>query len=92
MLVVALHILGSVAKFPDSITVRKFSLLTSDGENVLHHHFDKRRLEYASVDRLALNFNAAGKQFEFEFQRQHSIFAPGATIKMTGDVRGHTAQ
>ena len=90
MLVVALHILGfianMIAKLPDSITVRKFSLLTSKGENVFHKQFSRRRLAESSVDKLIFKFTVSKKKFKFEFERRYSIFAPGATIKMTGRV------
>ena len=91
MLVVALHILGFIAKLQHSITVRKFSLLTSKGENVLHKNFDEKRFVHTGIDRLIFKFNAMGKEFEIDFRRHHPIFALGATIKMTGDVREHTA-
>lgn len=91
MLVVTLHILGSIANLPDSITVSKFSLVTAKGENVLHADFNRRRLGDNSVQRLFLKFNAVDKQFEFKFDHRHPIFAPGATIQMTGDVREYSA-
>ena len=73
-----------------AITLRTFSLVTNTGENVLHANFDRRRLADRSIDRLALKFHALEKQFEFEFARSHPMFAPGATIKMTGSVSEHT--
>ena len=88
MLAVSLFILA-IASIPnDSITVRKFSLVTNKGENVFHKDFDRRRL-MDSFRELALKFHAVEKQFEFEFRRSYPIFAPGATIKMTGRVRTH---
>ena len=88
MLVVALHVFGltCIAKLPESITVRKFSLLTSKGENVFDNNFARRRLSDNSVDKLVFKFSALDEQFEFEFERRYPIFAPGATIKMTGRV------
>ena len=70
----------------ESITVRTFSLITDKGENVLREDFDRRRLT-DSFDRLALKFHAFEKQFEFKLERSYPIFAPEATIKMTGSVR-----
>ena len=87
MLVAAIHILGFIANSPDSITVRKFSLVTAKGESVLHTDFDRRRLRDNTVSKISLKFNAENEQFEFKFDRRYPIFAPGATIKMTGDVR-----
>ena len=90
MLIVALYVLGIAANPLDSIIVRNFFLETDEGENVLHQHFDRRRLADSSVERLALKFNALGEQFNFEFERSHPIFEPGLTIKMAGRVREHT--
>ena len=75
-------------KTGDSITVRSFTLLTSTGESVFHKDFDRRRLATNSDASLALKFKAVQQQFEFKFQRTHSIFAPDAIIEMTGNVRG----
>ena len=85
MIIAALWILAITSTSPDSITVRTFSLVTSEGENVLHEDFDRRRLSN-SFGRLALKFNAIGKQFKFEFRRTYPIFAPDASIKMTSRV------
>ena len=79
------------AATPDSITLRTFSLVTDTGENVLHEKFDRRRLADRAIGRLNLKFRAVEKQFEFAFEHSHPIFAPNATIKITG--RGnHYAQ
>ena len=89
MLAVVLYVLGFAvnrAVNAKSITVRKFSLVTDIGENVLHADFDRRRLVKSIVRRIVLKFNAAEKQFEFEFERSYPIFAPGAAIKITGSV------
>ena len=88
MLATTLFFSAAVALPDESITLRTFSLVTSKGENVLHSDFDRRRLT-DNFGRLALKFNAFEKQYEFEFERSHPIFAPGATIKMTGHVRKH---
>ena len=87
MIVIVLHVLRFAATPLDSITVRKFSLETDKGENVLHQHFDRRRLVDFTVNRLALQFNVSGHQFEFVFERSYPIFEPGRTIKMAGSVR-----
>ena len=70
----------------ESVTVSTFSLITDKGENVLRENFDRRRLT-DSFDRLALKFHAFEKQFEFKLERSYPIFAPEATVKMTGSVR-----
>lgn len=92
MIIAVFHVLGIAATPLNSITVREFSLETDKGENVLHPHFDRRRLVDFTVNRLALKFNALGDQFKFEFERSHPIFEPGLTIKMAGRVREHTVQ
>ena len=90
MLAAALCILLSVADTSqESVVVRKFSLVTDGGENVLHADFDRRRLADSSFNRLAFKFYAFGKHFEFELERSYPILAPGATIKMTSRVRTH---
>ena len=88
MLAMVLYILAFSANV-DSITIRKFSLVTDTGENVLHADFDRRRLAESIVHPLVFKFKYAGKQFEFEFERSYPIFAPGSTIKITGSVRKH---
>ena len=90
MLAAALYILGIAHKPDESITVRSFTLLTSNGENVFHDDFDRRRLADNSDSSLALKFHAVEQQFEFKFQRSHSIFAPGSTVEITGNVRERT--
>ena len=89
MLAVLFHVLGSTAKLRAPITVRSFSLVTDKGENVFQTNFYRRRLAYNIVDRLALKFNAGNKQFEFELENSHPIFAPDAVIEITGRVREH---
>ena len=89
MLAAALCILSVADTSQESVTVRKFSLVTDEGENVLHADFDRRRLADSSFDRLAFRFYAFGKHFEFELERSYPILAPGATIKMTSRVRSH---
>ena len=88
MLAVVLHVLGFTASAVlASITVRNFSLVTDKGEDVFQTYFDRRRLRDSIIDRIALKFNAMEKNFEFEFEISHPIFAPGATIEMTGRVQ-----
>ena len=87
MLVAALHTFAIACTPPEPISLREFSLATSNGENVFHEEFDRRRLTDSS-NRLALKFDAVEQQFEFEFERG-SVFAPGAIVRMTGHVRGH---
>ena len=90
MLAVVLHVLGfTTSALVASITVRDFSLVTDQGEDVFQADFDRRRLQASIVARLALKFNAIGKHFEFEFERSHPLFTPDATITMTGRVCGH---
>ena len=47
-----------------TIVVRKFSLLTGVGENVLHKDFDRRRLT-EDFDHLSLDFNAENRDVSF---------------------------
>ena len=89
MLAVVLHVFGFTDSLLASIPVHNFSLVTDKGENVFQADFYRRRLAVGMVDRLALKFNAEEKQFEFELESSHPIFAPGATIKITGRVRAH---
>ena len=42
----------------EPVAVRKFSLVTESGENILHKDFDRRRLA-DGLDRLSLVFHAA---------------------------------
>ena len=87
MLVTALYILTIGCDPPEPITLREFSLATTNGDNVFHEEFDRRRLTDAS-HRLALKFHAFEQQFEFEFLR-YSVFAPDGVVRMTGHVREH---
>ena len=89
MFPVVLHILGFTASLLASITVRDFSLVTDKGEDVFQAVSDRRQLQDSIMDRIALTFNAMEKNFEFKLERSHPIFAPGATIEMTGRVRKH---
>ena len=86
MLAATLCILSVSDTSPESVTVHNFSLITDEGENVLHADFDRRRLTDSSFNRLAFKFYAFEKDFEFELERSNPIFAPGGTIKMTGHV------
>ena len=83
----AFHLLGVTASLLASITVRDFSLVTDKGENVFQTNFYRRRLSGSILERLALKFNTAEKQFKFELESTHPIFAPGAKIKIIGRVR-----
>ena len=76
------------ASIPDFIKVRNFSLITEKGENVLQPGFDRRRLrDSIASQRLTLKFNALERNFVFHLQKSHPIFAPDATIKLSGRVR-----
>ena len=78
------------ASIPDFIKVRNFSLITEKGENVLQPGFDRRRLrDSIASQRLTLKLNALEKNFVFHLQKSHPIFAPDATIKLSGRVRLH---
>ena len=56
-----LSLVGSTATtLQESITVRKFSLVTTTGENALHKNFDRRRLA-DGLDSLSLSFHAANR-------------------------------
>ena len=88
MIYALLCIVGITSTPQDSISVRIFSLVTHNGENVLHEGFDRRQLGDKD-DKLSLQFQAVDKQFEFDFHRSYPIFAPNATIKITGSVREH---
>ena len=83
-----LHVFGFTSSLLVSITVRDFSLVSDQGEDVFQTDFYRRRLKAkkSMADRLALKFNAVEKHFEFEFERSHPIFAPGATIEWIGRV------
>ena len=73
---------------PDFITVRNFSFVNENGESVLRLGFDRRRLKGSAVrQRLTLKFGALGKYFAYQLRKSPPIFAPGATIKITGRVR-----
>ena len=53
-------VMGSnAAGIEGSIVVRKFSLATEIGENVLHKDFNRRRLADGNFRRLSLKFHAA---------------------------------
>ena len=67
---------------PESIEIRKFSLITSSGQNVFQVKFFHNTLE----ESLGLNFHAIGKKFVFKLQRT-SVFGSGAVIE---NVRGQT--
>ena len=55
-----LAVMGSnAAALDESIVVRKFSLVTEIGENVLHKDFNRRRLADGQFRRLSLKFQAA---------------------------------
>ena len=83
----AFHLLGVTASLLASITVRDFSLVNDKGENVFQTNFYRRRLSGSILERIALKFNAAEKEFKFELESTHPIFAPGAKIKIIGRVR-----
>ena len=84
------HTLIITAGRLDVITVRNFSLITDNGESVLQPGFDRRRLrDSIASQRLTLKFNALEKNFVFHLQKSHPIFAPDATIKLSGRVRLH---
>ena len=52
-------VMGSnAAGIEESIVVRKFSLVTEIGENVLHKDFNRRRLADGNFRRLSLTFHA----------------------------------
>ena len=68
----------------EPIVLHNFSLITTTGKNVWRTDFERRRLAVHAIDRLALKFHAVEKKFEFELERSNPIFAPGATIKVTG--------
>ena len=87
MLAIVLCVLRLAATPLDSVIVYEFSLETDKGENVLHQHFDRRRLADFTVNRLALKFNVSGEKFAFLFQRSHPIFEHGCAINMAGNVR-----
>ena len=72
---------------PESIEIRKFSLTTGSGQNILHEKFDQNAFREIS-DRLDLDFHAIGKQFKFELQRI-SVFGPNAIVRTIGNVRGY---
>ena len=57
---VFLGLMGSnAAALDESIVVRKFSLVTEIGENILHKDFNRRRLADGKFRRLSLKFRAA---------------------------------
>ena len=57
---VFLGFMGSnAAALDESIVVRKFSLVTEIGENVLHKDFNRRRLADGKFRRLSLTFRVA---------------------------------
>ena len=87
MFAIVLYLLRLAAIPLDSVVVHEYSLKTDKGENVLHHHFDRRRLADSTVNRLALKFNVSGEQFAFVFQRSYPIFERGCTMKIAGNVR-----
>ena len=69
VLLVLSAVLGRTTALDESIAVRKFSLVTKNGENVLHKDFDRRRLT-DGLDHLCLAFRAANHDVS-----QASIFA-----------------
>lgn len=80
-----LHVVGFTASF--LITVRNFSLVTDEGENVLQSNFDRRRLgDRIGTRRLSFKFSALEKHFEFTLTKSYPIFAPDLTIKISGRV------
>ena len=91
-MLLVLHVLGLTATFPDSVTVRNFSFVTDEGDNVLAPNFDRRRLSdrFAASSslarRLTLKFSAAEHHFEFEFHKSYPIFADDATVRIVGQV------
>ena len=58
LLVLAAMLGRTTALVDEPIAVRKFSLVTKNGENVLHKDFDRRRLT-DGLDHLSLAFRAA---------------------------------
>mgnify|MGYP003335468931 CR=1 FL=1 len=58
VLLVLSAVLGRTTALDEPIAVRKFSLVTKNGENVLHKDFDRRRLT-DGLDHLCLAFRAA---------------------------------
>ena len=70
------------------IKVRKFSLRTDTGENVLNRENKRQqRRDLSSIDDLTLEFDVDDKHFKFNFKRSHPIFAHDTTVKITGLVR-----
>ena len=62
VLLVLSAVLGRTTALSKPIAVRKFSLVTETGDNVLHKDFDRRRLTDgldSGLDRLSLAFRAA---------------------------------
>lgn len=72
---------------PASIEASKFSLNTGYGQSVFRKKFGQNEWGETS-DRLDLNFNAMGQQFQFELQRS-SVFDPEAVVRIIGNVCGH---
>ena len=69
VLLVLSAVLGRTTALDEPIAVRKFSLVTKNGENVLHKDFDRRRLT-EGLDHLSLAFRAANHDVS-----QATIFA-----------------
>ena len=58
VLLVLSAVLGPTTALDEPSAVRKFSLVTKNGENVLHKDFDRQRLT-DGLDHLSLAFRAA---------------------------------
>ena len=87
MLPVALYIILAIGCTPpETIKIRKFALVTTNGENVFNQKFGQNTLRDTS-DRVDLIFRALGKQFAFELQRT-SAFSPKAVVRIIGRVHG----
>merc|ERR1719174_143897 len=67
----------------ETIVVRKYSLVTENGMQVMHKNFDRRRLS-GDFEKLSLTFSARNRKFDFKLDRSdHDLFVPGMTVKYT---------
>ena len=69
VLLVLSAVLGRTTALDEPIAMRNFSLVTKNGENILHKDFDRRRLT-DGLDHLCLAFRTANHDVN-----QASIFA-----------------
>ena len=68
-------VIGSnAAGIEESIVVRKFSLATEIGENVLHKDFNRRRLADGNFRRLSLTFRAAHLDVSMSCAKSWSVY------------------